>query len=424
MGSLGFGSYRVSIKSNEHTEALKQAIQAGIKLIDTSSNYTDGQSELLIGKVLKEMGLSHSPKRPILVTKAGYIQGQNLKVLEDLNAQGLAKIDLLEMTPELKHSIHPEFLENQLNLSLERLGVDCIDTFLLHNPEYFYSLHQDIPEYQRRLNLAFKFLETKVAEGKIKNYGVSSNTLAKNPMGKNPTSLAMLLTAAKSVGEDNHFKVVQFPFNLLEIDALERHQENNLNLIEMCKQHGLTILINRPFNVIKPSGELVRLATYDDLQLKKFDELKARDHFNLCMQIIEAKWNSLRESEDESLYDVEMIVQFKNIYDKLTSTDAVDQVFFGHLFPFLASLWGGQGLNKDEAKPFYELLEYSHLFARKNMSDKAHAFDLEARKLGLLPDENSPLTKRAINAYYSYGVDFVLVGMRKPEYVDQLKDLF
>jgi hypothetical protein len=119
-----------------------------------------------------------------------------------------------------------------------------------------------------------------------------------------------------------------------------------------------------------------------------------------------------------------MIGQFKNLYDKLTSTDAVDQVYFGHLFPFLASLWGGQGLNKDEAKPFYELLEYSQLFARKNMSDKARAFDSEARKLGLLPDEDTPLTRRAINAYYSYGVDFVLVGMRKPEYVNQLKDLF
>ena len=67
------------------------------------------------------------------------------------------------------------------------------------------------------------------------------------------------------------------------------------------------------------------------------------------MQIIEEKWNSLRESEDESLSDVEMIGQFKNLYDKLTSSDAVDQVYFGHLFPFLASLWGGQGLNKDEA---------------------------------------------------------------------------
>ena len=424
MGSLGFGSYRVSIKSEEHTLALKTAIENGIKLIDTSANYTDGQSERLIGKVLKELGLSHSAKRPLLVTKAGYIQGENLKVLEDLHARGLAKKDLVDMTPELKHSIHPEFLEEQLKLSLERLGVESIDTFLLHNPEYFYSNHQDIAEYQRRLNLAFQFLETKVLEGKIRNYGVSSNTLPKNPLGDNPTSLAMLLTAAKSVGDHHHFKVVQFPFNLLEIDALERHQENNLNLIEMCKQHGLTILINRPFNVIKPNGELVRLATYDDLQLKNFDVSKAREHFETCMKIIGDKWNSLRESDDEKLDDVEMIGQFKNLYDKLTSTDAVDQVYFGHLFPFLASLWGGQGLNKDEAKPFYELLEYSQLFARKNMSDKARAFDSEARKLGLLPDEDTPLTRRAINAYYSYGVDFVLVGMRKPEYVNQLKDLF
>ncbi len=423
MGSIGFGCYRVSIKSSAHEKALKKAIELGLKLIDTSANYTDGDSERLIGKVLADLGLLDSSKRPILVTKAGYIQGKNLDVLENLHERGLALQDLVDMTPELKHSIHPEFLQSQLDLSLERLGVKQIDTFLLHNPEYFYSTNQDIAEYQRRLDLAFKFLEEKVKEGKIKNYGVSSNTLPNNPNGKNPTSLRMLLDAALKLGSNHHFKVVQFPLNMLEINALERHQENNLNLIEMCKQNDLIILTNRPLNVIKENGELTRLATYENFDLKDFNLAQAQQHFDLCMKIIENKWNSLRESDEELLTDVDMINQFKNLYHKLPSTDAVDQVYYGHFFPFLASLWGGNGLDKEEARPFYELLEISKQFSRLNMQNKALSFQRSAIEHGLLDDSDLPLSQKVISTYLNYGVDYVLVGMRREEYVDQLRDL-
>lgn len=430
MGNLGFGSYRVSIKSSEHREALTLAIKNGIKLIDTSANYTDGDSERLIGDVLKELGLSNSKDRPILVTKAGYIQGKNLEVLKELNDAGKATVDLVDMTPDLKHSIHPDFLGNQLELSLSRLQVSTIDIFLLHNPEYFYSLHQEdgnIDEYKRRFSLAFDFLEKKVKEGKIKKYGVSSNTLAKDPNGKNPTSLAMLLEVAKKIeeknGEPHHFKVIQFPLNLLEIDALERHQGNNLNLIEMAHLNGLMVLTNRPFNVIKSNGELFRIAEYGHFDLADFDEKKARAHFEHCQKIIEDKWNELRESPEDKLQDVEMIQQFNKLYDRLPSADAVDQVYFAHFFPFLASLWGGNGLDKNEAKPFYELLEISHKFARLNMTNKAREFNKEAVRLGLLPDTSDPLTVRAIQAYYSYGVDYVLVGMKKAKYVKELSKL-
>ncbi len=426
MGNLGFGGYRITNRSKEHKQALILAIQKGIKLIDTSSNYTDGESEILIGEVLKELNLLESQNRPILVTKAGYIQGKNIEVLEALHAKGLAHNDLVQMTPDLMHSIHPDFLASQLEMSLKRLQVKCIDTFLLHNPEYFYSVHQEegnIVEYSRRIQKAFEFLEEKVKDGKIKNYGVSSNTLAKNPNGENPTSLSMLLNAARKVGEDNHFKVIQFPLNLLEIDALERYQENNMNLIEMAHAHGLVVISNRPFNVIKESGELVRLCEYDHFDLVNFDENKAHEHFKYCMDIIQEKWNSLRESEDENLEDVDLISQFKNLYAKLPTNDAVDQVYFAHIFPFLASLWGGSGLNKEEAKPFYELLDYSHKFARLHMTNKAKSFSKQAIELGLLPDSNSPLSIKAVNAYFSYGVDFVLVGMRKSKYVEELSEL-
>jgi aryl-alcohol dehydrogenase-like predicted oxidoreductase len=37
---LGFGGYRVDDETPEHRAALERALQAGVNLIDTSSNYT------------------------------------------------------------------------------------------------------------------------------------------------------------------------------------------------------------------------------------------------------------------------------------------------------------------------------------------------------------------------------------------------
>ena len=87
LSKLGFGAYRVSIKSKKHFDALKMALDLGVNLIDTSTNYTDGDSERLIGQVLEEF----PQHKPFIITKAGYIQGKNLRVLEVLNQEGKAK---------------------------------------------------------------------------------------------------------------------------------------------------------------------------------------------------------------------------------------------------------------------------------------------------------------------------------------------
>ncbi len=135
MGHVAFGSYRISHRSQIHRKALIDALEKGCQLIDTSSNYTNGESEILIGEVL-----SQRPElQPQIVTKAGYIQGKTLESLEELHQKNLAKDDLVELSPNLKHSIHPEFLNHQLTQSLQRLKKQRVDYYLLHNPEYYFD---------------------------------------------------------------------------------------------------------------------------------------------------------------------------------------------------------------------------------------------------------------------------------------------
>ena len=57
------------------------ALDAGVTFLDTADVYGDGHSEILVGKVLKELAASGEVAREdvVVVTKAGYVQGQNLR---------------------------------------------------------------------------------------------------------------------------------------------------------------------------------------------------------------------------------------------------------------------------------------------------------------------------------------------------------
>ena len=68
VGGLGFGCYRVSHTDLVHLEAMRWALAQGVARIDTSSNYGNGGSELLVGKVLAS---TSTEERPTVVTKYG-----------------------------------------------------------------------------------------------------------------------------------------------------------------------------------------------------------------------------------------------------------------------------------------------------------------------------------------------------------------
>ncbi|EJW04852.1 hypothetical protein EDEG_04188 [Edhazardia aedis USNM 41457] len=49
ISKIGIGTYRMNIDNSENYEAIIYAIESGINIIDTASNYHLGKSELLIG---------------------------------------------------------------------------------------------------------------------------------------------------------------------------------------------------------------------------------------------------------------------------------------------------------------------------------------------------------------------------------------
>lgn len=274
---LGFGGYRTTTEDPEHREALTKALLSGCNLVDTSTNYMDGDSERLVGSVLSQLVSKGALKRDeiIIVSKIGYVQGANLKAAEAREKAGNPYPEVVKYGDGIWHCLHPEFLDDQLALSLDRLGLQTLDVLLLHNAEYFLSdaKHKgqtDLlllrEEFYRRLQAAFAYLETQAAAGRLQYYGVSSNTCTAEPGDPEATSLSRMIETARHAapGGAHHFRVLQLPMNLFESGALltrNTGKDHGQTVLELVQQEQIAILVNRPLNAMPGKGNaMVRLA--------------------------------------------------------------------------------------------------------------------------------------------------------------------
>ncbi|MCJ7552442.1 MAG: aldo/keto reductase, partial [Ignavibacteriaceae bacterium] len=205
----------------------------------------------------------------VIVSKGGYIQGNNFELACERESNGKPFPEVTKCSPDLWHCIHPEFLENQITLSIERLNLEKIDVYLLHNPEYYltYSQISDKErrekEYYRRIEQAFIHLEKEVNTGRINYYGISSNTFGLPSAKSNFTSLEKIIEIANGISDKNHFAVVQFPLNLFEQGgAINKNQNNDeVTFLQYAEEANLGVLVNRPLNAIV-KNQLIRLADY------------------------------------------------------------------------------------------------------------------------------------------------------------------
>lgn len=138
---LGFGAMRLPVINGDNnkvdeTEAIRMirtAIDRGVNYVDTAYVYHNGLSEVAVGKALKD--------------------GYREKVfIADKLPIWLAKKE--------------EDIDRLFNTQLERLGVDCIDMYLIH------SLGAGSWKHTKKLN-TIAHLEKLKAEGKIKYIGFS-----------------------------------------------------------------------------------------------------------------------------------------------------------------------------------------------------------------------------------------------------------
>lgn len=307
VSQAGFGGYRINLEENDHKSALKLALDSGINLIDTSANYENGNSERLIGEVLKE-GIEKEATLArediVIVSKGGYIQGENWHRYEaDKSAPCFE--GAVELQDGLAHSFHPSFLNDQLTRSLNRLNVETIDCYLIHNPEYYLkwcgASHVPLDKardlFYTAMRDAFRYLESEVQKGRIRSYGVSCNSFVSSEMDYDFVSLSKLWDIASGLSSQHHFSVVQCPFNIIENNArFLVNQPDGTSFFQQAKRHDLGVLVNRPLNALY-EGRLLRLSDY--ALDKKPDINKLLDYIDALIELEQELYTSIIETIEE-----------------------------------------------------------------------------------------------------------------------------
>ncbi|MES2615634.1 MAG: aldo/keto reductase [Bdellovibrionota bacterium] len=293
---VGFGSYRIGYGKvynyPECENALQLSLEQGLNIIDTSTNYGFGQSELLIGKMLKKLFAEKKLAREnvVVVSKVGYIQGPNIEIAKVREKNGQPFPEVSQFGEETWHCIHPDFIFDQVERSRSRLGLETLDVYLLHNPEYMLKrfeldkLDEQAAQslFYERIKQSFLALEQLVQENKIRAYGVSSNNLGAPEEEYARVSIVTLTEIANSISPNHHFKIVQMPFNWLEVSPLF-YEINNTghSTISYAQENKIGVMLNRPFNSMFNNG-LVRLTRpqFSTEEIKNFDEAMKKGYEN------------------------------------------------------------------------------------------------------------------------------------------------
>lgn len=255
LSSLGIGTYLGEANPSTdraYTEAIMAAVQGGINVIDTAINYRFQRSERSVGAALRALAAEGIGREEVLVcTKGGFLtpDGAMPRDAADYFYREFVETEILRAEDVAGgcHCISPAYLRDQLERSRRNLGLETIDVYFLHNPEM--QLEEFGSEtFRKRIHHAFAFLESAVAEGKIRMYGLATwNGFRQERGSKNLISLEEMVAIATVVGgQSHHFRFVQLPFNLAMAEAVVRMNQyvdgKPLAMVQAARGFGITVI--------------------------------------------------------------------------------------------------------------------------------------------------------------------------------------
>jgi aryl-alcohol dehydrogenase-like predicted oxidoreductase len=192
--------------------------------------------------------------------------------------------------------------------------------------------------------------------------------------------------AAKAGNSQHSFSIVQMPGNMLETVGLN-------NFAPWAASNGLKVVINRPLNAYF-SNRLYRLATY-----------KKPDKFKETFAGIKTHFLSIGNREIPKIFD-----HLENNMSKFQSYEHFEDSYNRDIVPFIRS----------RSFSALELEMINNALALYSAQVKSMISDLTAESLKTLGIKiREPLQEQAISFLLNNkDVTSVLLGMRKPAYVD------
>jgi aryl-alcohol dehydrogenase-like predicted oxidoreductase len=139
-GAMTFGSGNIpsvyKVNQDDAKALVDRALEAGVNFFDTADAYADGQSEIMLGKLLKERR-----NEVIISTKVGMRMGSGL----------------------IQTGLSRKHLMASCESSLQRLGTDMIDLYIVHKTDPLTPLEETL-----------EALNDLVRSGKVRYIGYSN----------------------------------------------------------------------------------------------------------------------------------------------------------------------------------------------------------------------------------------------------------
>jgi len=286
VSSIGLGTYLGEADEQMdrgYEESTLAVLERGCNVVDTAINYRFQRSERNIGAALERACESGKIKRDevVISTKGGFVSfdgeypaNPSRYFHDEFVKPGICSAE--DLVAEC-HCMTPAYLENQLGRSLQNLKLDCIDIYLIHNPETQLS-EISRQDFLRRMLAAFRMLEKKVAEGKIHMYGTATWNGYREPQNsRSYLSLEELIGLARDAGgDDHHFRALQLPYNLAMPEAFivknQKFGSESVSSLEAADRHRMLVLCSA--SILQ--GQLSR--NLPDFVMKFFKGLKSDAH--------------------------------------------------------------------------------------------------------------------------------------------------
>ena len=192
-------------------ETICSCPKAGINMLDTAPGYNFGNSEVLVGKALKQM----DREQMCIITKFGIVWDRKGALFNKVGDVQLYK------------NLSRDSILHEIDLSLERLGVDYIDVYMSH--------WQAVEPYYTPISETMQVLQELKKAGKIRAIGAANVTAAQ-------------VEEYLSCGE---LDIVQAKYSLLD-----RAVEDEL--LPICKKHNVVLQAYSPLEMGLLSGALPR----------------------------------------------------------------------------------------------------------------------------------------------------------------------
>jgi aryl-alcohol dehydrogenase-like predicted oxidoreductase len=180
VSEIGFGGARIGgLLAQDGGRAtslktLEAACDAGINFFDTADMYSQGESEILVGKAFRD-----KRDRVFIATKGGYSLPRQKRLIQFIKpfakpivrALGLRRSAVpASLSGTVSQDFSPGYLREAVEASLRRLQSDHIDLYQLHSPP-----REELTG--SRLQDALGLLGRLKTEGKIREYGIALDSV-------------------------------------------------------------------------------------------------------------------------------------------------------------------------------------------------------------------------------------------------------